>query len=57
MPIGYNTELAEVLAKCLPTPACRQAGLEGDDFRTTDWVTKIEFPEITLQQTQYLLAI
>ncbi len=28
-----------------------------DDFRQTDWVIEIEFPELTLQQTQDLLSI
>ena len=28
-----------------------------DDFRQIDWSTEIEYPELTLKQTQYLLAI
>lgn len=28
-----------------------------DDFRTADWAEIIEHPELTLQQTQQLLAI
>jgi len=28
-----------------------------DDFRTINWVTEIEYPELTLQQTQQLLSI
>ena len=29
----------------------------GDDFRQIDWVEEIEYPELTLQQTQDLLSI
>ena len=28
-----------------------------DDFRQIDWVNEIEYPELTLQQTQQLLSI
>lgn len=28
-----------------------------DEFKKTDWITEIEYPELTLQQTQDLLAI
>lgn len=28
-----------------------------DDFRTTNWLDIIEYPEITLQQTQQLLSL
>ncbi len=28
-----------------------------DDFRTANWIEIVEYPEITLQQTQQLLSI
>ncbi|OGG04872.1 hypothetical protein A2Z33_06235 [Candidatus Gottesmanbacteria bacterium RBG_16_52_11] len=28
-----------------------------DDFRRTDWTTEIEYPEMTLQQTQKFLTM
>lgn len=28
-----------------------------DEFRKTNWIEEIEYPELTLQQTQYLLAL
>lgn len=28
-----------------------------DEFRKTDWVSEIEYPELILQQTQQLLSI
>lgn len=31
--------------------------IKWDGFRKTNWVTEIEYPEITLQQTQSLLSI
>ncbi|TSC85787.1 MAG: hypothetical protein G01um10147_1063 [Microgenomates group bacterium Gr01-1014_7] len=27
-----------------------------DEFRKTNWITEIEYPELTLQQTQDLLS-
>lgn len=28
-----------------------------DDFRTADWLEIVEYPELTLKETQQLLAI